>query len=210
MHSSGLGDDGLVEMAAAGDAQAMGELFARYRERLKMLVRLRLDRRLQGRVDPSDVLQEAYLDASHRVNDFSRQRPMPLFLWLRFLTVQRLLITHRQHLGTKMRDAAGEVSLYRRSLPEATTGSLAAQLLGKLTSPDQAAARAERQLKLQEALNGMDAIDREVLALRHFEQLSNGETAEALGISKTAASNRYVRALDRLREILEGMGLSME
>ena len=109
---------------------------------------------------------------------------------------------HRQHLGAQMRDAGQEVSLYRGALPEATSVSLAALLLGRLTSPTQAAQRAEMKLRLQEVLNGMDPIDREVLTLRHFEELSNAETAQVLGIGKTAASNRYIRALKRLKEIL--------
>jgi RNA polymerase sigma-70 factor (ECF subfamily) len=204
------GNDGLIESAAAGDTRAMGELFAQCRDRLRMLVRLRMDRRVQGRVDPSDILQETFLEASQRIGEFARKKPMPFFLWLRFLTAQRLIIAHRRHLGAQMRDAAGEVSLYARPMPEATSVSLAAQLLGNFTSPDQAAVRAEMQLKLQQALNEMEPMDREVLAMRHFEQLSNGETAQALGISKTAASNRYVRALARLRDIMAGMGLMPE
>ena len=116
------------------------------------------------------------------------------------MTGQRLLQVHRRHLGAAMRDAGREVSLYRGALPQASSASLAAQLLGRLTSASQAAVRAEMQVQLQEALNGMDPIDREVLALRHFEELSNGEAAEVLGLSKTAASNRYVRALGRLKE----------
>ena len=194
--------------AAAGDSAAIGELFSRYRERLRTMVRLRLDRRLQGRVDASDVLQEAFIEASRRLPDFSLQNVserMPFFLWLRFITGQRLLIVHRRHLGTKMRDAKEEVSIYRRAMPEATTVSLAAQVLGRLTSPTRAAARAELQLQLQQALTGMDATDREVLILRHFEELNNNDTAAVLGISKTAASNRYVRALKRLRHILAGI-----
>jgi RNA polymerase sigma-70 factor (ECF subfamily) len=127
---------------------------------------------------------------------------MPLFLWLRFLVGQRLLLVHRQHLGVKARDAGRDVSLYQGALPEATSESLAAHLLGHLTSPSQAAARAELQLRLQQVLNGMETIDREVLALRHFEQLSNKETAHVLGIQERAASNRYVRALRRLKEVL--------
>jgi RNA polymerase sigma-70 factor (ECF subfamily) len=188
----------------------MGELFAQYRDRLRVMVRLRMDRRLQGRVDPSDVLQEAFFEASQRIGDYHQKQPMPFFLWLRFLTAQRLLNVHRRHLGAKMRAANEEVSIYRGAIPEATSVSLAAQLLGRLTSPDNAAMRAELQLQLQEALNRMDPIDREVLTLRHFEELNNNEVAQVLGISKTAASNRYVRALGRLREALEGMGLAME
>ena len=200
--------DKLIGLAAAGDSAALGALFAHYRERLKTMVRLRLDRRLQGRVDASDVLQEAFIEAAQRLPEYARAAPaqrMPLFLWLRFLTGQRMLIVHRRHLGARMRSAKEEVSLYRRAMPEATTVSLAAQLLGRLTSPTQAAARAELQLHLQQALNSMDPMDREVLTLRHFEELNNNETAAALGISKTAASNRYVRALRRLRHILAGL-----
>jgi RNA polymerase sigma-70 factor (ECF subfamily) len=190
---------------AAGDRQALAELFARYRDRLRHMVKLRLDRRLQGRIDPSDVLQEAYLDVAQRAAEYAARPTMPFFLWLRWLTGQRLLMLHRQHLGTKMRDAGQEVSLYRGALPQASSVSLAAQLLGRMTSPSLAAVRAEMQLQLQEALNSMDPIDREVLTLRHFEELSNGETAAVLGIGKAAASNRYVRALKRLKEVLSSM-----
>ena len=102
-----------------------------------------------------------------------------------------------------MRDAGREVSLYRGALPEASSASLAAQLLGRLTTASQAAIRAERQLRLQAVLNSMDPMDREILALRHFEQLTNGEAAQVLGLSKTAANNRYIRALGRLRDLLE-------
>jgi RNA polymerase sigma-70 factor (ECF subfamily) len=128
-----------------------------------------------------------------------------LFLWLRLVTGERLLIIHRRHLGAQMRDAGQEVSLHRGPFPQATSASLAAQLLGRLTSPTQAAIRAEMQVRLQEALNSMDPLDREVLVLRHFEELSNNETAAVLGIRKSAASNRYVRALKRLKEILATM-----
>jgi RNA polymerase sigma-70 factor (ECF subfamily) len=190
---------------AAGDAQALAELFARYRDRLRRMVKLRLDRRLQGRVDASDVLQDAYLDAARRAADYAANPTMPFFLWLRFLTGQRLLMVHRQHLGARMRDVGQEVSLYRGALPQASSLSLAAQLLGRITSPSLAAVRAEMQIKLQEALNGMDPLDREVLTLRHFEELSNGETAAVLGIQKSAASNRYIRALKRLKEVLSAM-----
>jgi RNA polymerase sigma-70 factor (ECF subfamily) len=190
---------------AAGDQQALADLFARYRDRLRRMVKLRLDRRLQGRVDASDVLQEAYLDVASRAAEYAARPTMPFFLWLRFLTGQRLLMVHRQHLGTRMRDAGQEVSLYRGALPQASSVSLAAQLLGRMTSPSLAAVRAEMQLKLQEALNSMDPIDREVLTLRHFEELSNSETASVLGLQKAAASNRYIRALKRLKEVLSTM-----
>lgn len=195
----------LLGRARAGDQAALAALFTRYRERLRQMVRLRLDRRLQGRLDPSDVLQEAYLDFARRLPEYATDPALPFFLWLRGLTGQRLIDLHRQHLGAKMRDAAQEVSLYRGALPQASSVSLAAQLLGRLTSASQAAIRAETQIRVQEALNSMDPMDREVLALRHFEMLSNDETAQVLGIKKTAASNRYIRALKRLKDILAGL-----
>src|SRR5262249_4156829 len=168
--------------ARSADPKALGEVWDRYRERLRRLVRLRLDRRLQGRVDPSDVLQEAFLDFQARARDYVQQPDMPFFLWLRFLTGQRLQLIHRHHLGTQMRDAGREVSLQRGAMPQATSVSLAAQLLGRFTSVTQAVQRAEMQLILQEAINAMDPLDREILALRHFEELSNEETAQVLGI----------------------------
>jgi RNA polymerase sigma-70 factor (ECF subfamily) len=195
-----------VQRAATGDQVLWGELLQGHRARLRKLVALRLDPRLQGRVDPSDVIQEAYLDASRRLTDYAREpEPMPFFLWLRFLVGQKLLELQRRHLGAQARDACREVSLYRGPMPEASSAAIAAQLLGRNTSPSQAAIRAERKLRLQEALNQMDPIDREVLVLRHFEQLSNGEAALVLGLDKSASSKRYARALIRLKDLLVAM-----
>jgi RNA polymerase sigma-70 factor (ECF subfamily) len=192
----------LLQQAAQGDQQAWAELLERHGDRLRRMVALRLDRRLRGRVDASDVLQEAYLDAWRRLGAYVNEPAMPFFLWLRFLVSQKLLEQHRRHLGARGRDAGREVALFHGQLPEASSAALAAHLLGRLTSPSQAALRAERKLLLQEALNAMDPVDREVLVLRHFEQLSNGEAAEVLGLDKSAASKRYARALVRLKEIL--------
>ena len=153
----------------------------------------------------SDVLQEAYLEIAKRFPEYTANPAQPFFLWLRFLTGQKLIDLHRHHLGAKMRDVDQEVSLYRGALPQASSVSLAQQLLGRLTSPSQAAIRAETQLRVQEALNSMDPLDREVLTLRHFEQLTNDETAAVLGLRKSAASNRYVRALKRLKDILSAL-----
>jgi RNA polymerase sigma-70 factor (ECF subfamily) len=193
----------LLQRAAGGDPAAQQELFSRYRDRLKRMVRLRLSRRLQGRLDDSDVLQEAYLDISSRLQEYVREPRLPFFLWLRHLTGLKLAEVHRRHLGTQLRDADREVSLHRGGFPEADSVSLAAQLLGKLTTPSQAAIRAEQRLHVQEALNQMDPIDREVLALKHFEQLSTSEIAEVLGMSKAGAGSRYLRAIKRLRQIME-------
>jgi RNA polymerase sigma-70 factor (ECF subfamily) len=200
---SGIED--LVHRVRAGDQGALATLFAVYRTRLRLMVRLRLDRRLQGRVDPSDVLQDAFLDITQRLPEYIVQPEMPFYLWLRLLTGQRLLALHRRHLGAQMRDAGQEVSLYRGALPQASSASLAAQLLGRLTSPTQAAIRAELQIRLQEALNELDPIDREILTLRHFEAMTNNETATVLGLQKAAASNRYIRALKRLKAVLNAI-----
>jgi RNA polymerase sigma-70 factor (ECF subfamily) len=193
--------DTLLDRARGGDQQAVAELFDRYRDRLKRMVRLRMDRRLQGRVDASDVLQDAYLDLAKRMPEYAANPAIPFFLWLRLLTGQRLLALHRRHLGAKMRDAGQELSLHH-DMPLASSVSMAEQLLGGLTSPTQAAMKAEMQARLQEALDSLEPMDREVLVLRHFEELSNNETAAVLGIQKTAASNRYVRALKRLKDVL--------
>jgi RNA polymerase sigma-70 factor (ECF subfamily) len=182
--------------------QVLADVFERNRQRLTQMVSLRLDRRLRGRVDASDILQEAFLECAERFGDYLANPTMPLYLWVRFLTGQKLIDLHRRHLGVKMRDAGQEVSLYQGALPQASSVSLAAQLLGQLTSASRAAIRAETQIRVQEALNIMDAMDREILTLRHFEMLTNEETAHVLGIKKTAASNRYIRALRRLKEIL--------
>jgi RNA polymerase sigma-70 factor (ECF subfamily) len=194
----------VIRRAGEGDTAGLEGLFERYRPRLRRMIRLRLDRRLQGRVDPSDVIQEAYVEVSRGLAAYLRDPSLPFFLWLRLVTGQKLALAHRRHLGVQARDAGREVSLYRGALPEATSAALAAQLIGKQTSPSQAAARAELKIRLQEALNSMDELDREVLALRHFEHLTNAETSRVLGISEPAACNRYVRALERLKKVLTG------
>jgi RNA polymerase sigma-70 factor, ECF subfamily len=206
MSGEGQQDDGdLLVRIEGGDEQALTELFTRHRERLRRMIRLRLDRRLQGRIDSSDVLQDAYVKIAGGARDHLARPDMPPFLWIRFLTGQTLQALHRHHLKVHMRDAGQEVSLRHRATPQANSVSLAEMLLGRLTSPTRAARRAEMQLKLQEMLNAMEPFDREVLALRHFEGLSNGEVALVLGLSKTAASNRYIRALERLKAMLAGM-----
>jgi RNA polymerase sigma-70 factor (ECF subfamily) len=180
-----------------------GQFLSAHRDRLRRMVALRLDQRLRGRIDPSDVIQEAFLEVVERQSEYQRQPdPMPPFLWLRFLTLQRLQLVHRQQLGTRARDAAREVSIHRGPFPAASSAALAARLLGHDTRASDAAIRAERTQRLQEALDGMDEIDREVLVLRHFEQLGNGECARVLGLSESAANKRYIRALRRLKAML--------
>jgi RNA polymerase sigma-70 factor, ECF subfamily len=192
----------LLGRARAGDRLACSELLERHRDRLRRMVDLRLDWRLRGRLDPSDVLQEAYLDVARRLEDYLSDPKLPPFLWLRLIVGERLTNLHRHHLGSRMRDASREISLYHEALPEASSAALASMLLGRHTSPTQAALRAERMLRVQEALNSLDPLDREVLALRHFEQLNRAETAVVLGISEEAGAKRYIRALKRLKDVL--------
>jgi RNA polymerase sigma-70 factor, ECF subfamily len=194
-----------LRRARSGDERAVALLFDTFRERLKRMVQLRMDRRLCGRVDASDVLQEAYLEVHKRFAEWVADQRYPLFLWLRLVTGQKLTDLHRHHLGAQMRDAGQEVSLYRGALPQASSASLAAHLLGEMTSASQEAIRAEHKLIVQEALNSMDALDREVLVLRHFEHLNNDETAVVLGLKRSTASQRYIRALKRLKEILSAI-----
>jgi RNA polymerase sigma-70 factor (ECF subfamily) len=198
-------DEELLDAARNGDEGALAVLVERPRDRLERMVRLRLDRRLQGRVDPADVVQEAYLAVRGKFPRYSADPRLPFFLWLRLEVGQKLVDVHRFHLGTQMRDAGQEVSLHRGPLPQVTSLSLAEHLLGKLTSASQAAMRAELKLRVQQALNGMDPQDREVLILRHFEELSNAEAAQVLVIKPSAAANRYVRALKRLKDVFQGM-----
>ena len=198
-------DEELLNAARNGDEAALAVLVERHRDRLERMVRLRMDQRLQGRVDPADVLQDAYLAVRGKFPQYSADPRLPFFLWLRLEVGQKLVDVHRFHLGTKMRDAGQEVSLHRGALPQVTSFLLAEHLLGKLTTASQAAMRVELKLRVQEALNSMDPHDREVLILRHFEELSNAEAAQVLGIKPSAAVNRYVRALKRLKDVFQGM-----
>jgi RNA polymerase sigma-70 factor, ECF subfamily len=195
----------LIERARAGEREALNSLFARHRDRLRRMVEIRLDPRLQARLDASDVVQDAYLEVAERLEEYLRNPKLPLFLWLRLVVGERLQKLHRHHLGAQMRDANREVSLYRGALPPTSSAALAAQLVGKQTSPTQAAVRAERILRLQEALNTLDPTDREILSLRHFEELTAAESAQVLGIEESAAAKRYFRALRRLKQILANM-----
>jgi RNA polymerase sigma-70 factor (ECF subfamily) len=193
-----------LRRAAQGDGRCLDELFTRYRPRLKRMVKLRLDPRVQGRVDPSELLQQTYLDTARQLADYLREPSLPFFLWLRQVAGRKLELVHRQHLGDQVAGAGREVSLYRGALPEAPAAALAAQLLGKPPAPGESATRAGLKIRIQDALNGMEALDREVLALRHFEQLSNAEAALVLGLTESATCNRFVRALERLHGVLRG------
>jgi RNA polymerase sigma-70 factor, ECF subfamily len=205
MSADSRSNDDLLDAARSGDEGALAVLVERHRQRLERMVWLRMDRRLQGRVDPADVVQEAYLAVRGKFAQYVAEPRLTFFLWLRLEVGQKLVEVHRFHLKTQMRDAGQEVSLHRGALPQVTSLSLAEHLLGKLTSASHAAMRAELKLKVEEALNSMAPHDREVLILRHFEELSIAEAAEVLGIKPSAAGNRYMRALKRLKDVFEEM-----
>jgi len=179
--------------------EAVAELLGRYREKLLRMITLRLDGRILGKVDREDILQDAFLEAARRIQDYLDQPSVPFFVWLRQITSQVLIDTHRRYLGAKMRDVNLEVSSHRVGPAGTSSAFLVAQLADSLTTPSQFAAREEMVSELRTALEKLGQIDREVLVLRHLEELSNNEVAQILGIDKYAASKRYLRALERLR-----------
>ena len=164
-----------------------------------------MDRRLRGRVDAADVVQDAFVEATAHRAEYFRTPALPLFLWLRGVVGNKLLEVHRHHLATHMRDAKRERPINAPRPPDDTTAALCEHLTAGLTTPCAAAARGEVRTRLAEALDRMDPTDREVLAMRHFEQLSNAEAAQLLGIQERAAAKRYLRALERLKGILSEM-----
>lgn len=188
--------------ASTADGDALGPLLEQHQARLLRMVRIRLDERLRSRIDPVDVVQEAFLDAARRWSDYQRLAEVPLYVWLRFLTIQKLAELHRRHLRWQARSVAREVPLWPGQLPDASSALLAAQLLGRATTPSRAAIRAEGRRRLQSALESMEPADREIIVLRNFEQLSNLEAARILGLNNSTASMRYLRALQRLKKIL--------
>lgn len=192
----------LLRQLEDGDAQALVNLFSKYRPRLKQMLLFRMDHRLIAREDASDILQDVYIDAHKRIRHYFKKPETSFYIWLRQLTTQRLIDVHRRHLTAEMRDAKREVSLNRKQFASNST-SMAVQLVAQLASPSELVAHAELVVQIEVALESMDELDREILALRHFEELRNSEVAEVLGIKEAAASNRYVRALSRLREVLE-------
>jgi len=197
-----------LERLREGDEEAFGELFARFRSRLFQIVSVRMDRRLAGRVDADDILQEVYLDAASRIEHFVHSHSGSFFVWLRLITTQTMANVYRRHLVVKMRDARRDVSIHSAQTSEtyeAPRSPIAMQLLGRLTSPSHVAIRQETLDQIEQAIGSMKEIDREIIVLRHFEQLENKEIAEVLGIHEKAASIRYVRALSRLKDLVVGM-----
>ncbi|MEZ6141225.1 MAG: sigma-70 family RNA polymerase sigma factor [Zavarzinella sp.] len=185
-----------VHLAVQGDAGALNSLLTHYHDRLWRMIVVRLDARLKGRLDADDVIQEAFLEIAQRIREFKED--VHFYIWIRFITLQRLQMLHRHHLGAQMRDARME---QQPKAHMAGTESMADIFLGHLTSPSQAVIRRELTAQLHQILAEMEPLDREVLALRHFEELSNVETAAVLEISPDAASKRHLRALKKLKDV---------
>jgi RNA polymerase sigma-70 factor (ECF subfamily) len=197
-------DPEVALLASAENREAaLGEALQRHRRRLLKMVHLRLDPRLKARVDASDVLQDVYLDVGRRIDTYLEDPRMPFFLWLRFLTAQRIVAQYREHIEAQKRDVRRQAP---GGMPSASTPALVDHLLAQGTTPTQNLARHERRARVRRALEGLGPDDREVLALRHFEELSNEEAAAELGVAPSAASKRHVRALRRLKEALIAAG----
>ena len=203
MKTGGAGDvPGLLDRAVAGDAEAVRALFSDQRDRLKRLVRLRLSRDLTGRVDESQVVEEILGEAAGRLATYAQEPARPLSLWVRQLACSKLAELHGRHLGTSGRGGAGgELTLYGGGLPIADAAGLAARFLGESVESG-ARDRAERRLDIQEALNSLEPLDRELIALKHFERLGFCEIASILGMTEAEAGRRYLGAIRRLREII--------
>ncbi len=193
----------LNDLREAGQ-DALAKHFDSVRDRLKRIVRFRLDYRLNGRVSESDVLQDTFVRAAKRMSRYLAQdEPLPFFVWLRLEINQRLQEIHRFHFGAEKRDVRRELNLETPVHSAQTSLAMAAHLVAKLTSPSRLVERAEQIAQLERSLNEMNELDREVIALRHFEELSNVETAKVLNIDTSAASKRYLRALKKLRQIMQ-------
>ena len=188
----------LIGRARMGDQVALAEVLEQYRDRLRRMVVVRMDPRVRGRFDASDVIQEAYVDISRRIASDGANANIPFFLWLRILTGDRLAQLHRMHLGADMRNAAREVSLGSGVIPPASSVHLASQLAGQFSSVDRGLKREEVRVKLEAAINSMDETDRDVIAMRHFEELSTEEIAIVLDMTRSGVLKRYTRAIRRL------------
>lgn len=196
-------DPAVLERLRTDGQQTLADAFTAHRERFWNLVSFRMHHRVAARVDVDDVLQEAFVAASARLDHYLQDPTYSLFVWLRMIVAQTLIDVHRRHMGAEMRSAAREVSISSPRFPQTTSVSLAGHLMSDQTSASGVLSRDESAERLAAAIATMSELDQETIALRHFEGLTNSETAEVLGLSVTAASNRYVRALVRLREILD-------
>jgi RNA polymerase sigma-70 factor (ECF subfamily) len=192
----------VLDGARAGDASAAGQLLDRHRDALRRMIELRLDRRIRQRVDASDIVQEVMIEANRRLQSFLDEPSMPFHLWLRQMARDRLIDAHRRHRASLRRSVDREQPPAPRTGPDHSTFDLVAQLCDPELTPAAAATMQELQRRFEAALATMDDQDREVVLMRHFEQLSNQDVARTLGLTEPAASMRYLRAIRRLRGLL--------
>ena len=194
----------IIEQLRTSREEALAELYLLVQERLRRVIDFRLDYRLTGRVSNSDVLQETYVRAAQRIDSYLKKPEMPFFVWLRLEANQRLQEIHRFHFGAEKRDIRREVKLKNKQQDQGNTSvQLAAHIVAQMTSASGVFQKAQQIDALEKTLSEMNDTDREVIALRHFEELSNIEAAKVLGIAPEAASKRYIRALKRLKEIMQ-------
>ncbi|MEZ6119837.1 MAG: sigma-70 family RNA polymerase sigma factor [Pirellulaceae bacterium] len=194
----------LLDGAKQGDAEAAGQLLDRHRDALRRMVDMRMDRRIQQRVDASDIVQEVMIEANRRLGTYLENPVMPFHLWLRQMAKDRLIDAHRRHRGSGKRSVDREQANVAPAAMDRSTLELAAQLCDPEMTPAAAATMQELQKRFQAAIEELDEHDREVVLMRHFEQLSNSDVAQALGLTEPAASMRYLRAMRRLRKLLGG------
>jgi RNA polymerase sigma-70 factor (ECF subfamily) len=192
-----LESDRLLQQACNGSMEAFDRLFARHRNDLHRMLDLRMDPRLRQRVDPSDLVQEAHLEAVRRLDQYTRRRPMPFRIWLRRIAYERLLMMRRRHVEAGRRAVGRELAI-----PDNTSMQLAQHVLAGGPTPSQAMVRDELVVRVREAMQRLAETDREVLIMRNLEGLSTREVADSLGIEPAAVSKRYGRALLRLKAIL--------
>jgi RNA polymerase sigma-70 factor (ECF subfamily) len=203
MAAANTDTDHLIEQASQGDRSARQQLLVRHRDRLRKMVRVRMDRRLAARVDPSDVVQEALADAALKLSDYLRRRPIPFYPWLRRLAWERLVKLHRRHIRARIRSVTRE-DADALALPDESALELARRLVAPGSSPSKQVIREEVRGRVQAALARLDESDREVLVMRYLEQLPNAEIGGVLGISEGAVKMRHLRALERIRGLLAG------
>jgi RNA polymerase sigma-70 factor (ECF subfamily) len=193
----------LLDQAKQGESSAVDQLLDQQRPSLRRMIDLRLDPALARRVDASDIVQDVLLEASKRLADYVKNPAMPFHLWLRHIAKDHIIDMHRKHRLAQRRSIDKEQSI-RPALADQSSMDLAAQFIDQELTPASAAIRQELQRRLEGAVAEMDEDDREMILMRHFEQLSNQEVATELGLSEAAASMRYLRAIRRLRTLLAG------
>ena len=200
MHSH-TDTDVLIDQVAAGDHSAANALLNRYRNRIRNVVEFRIDDRVRGRFDPSDVVQDAMVQAGKRLNEYAKSPQIPFYPWLRRIAIDRLLDLHRRHLDAARRTVKREISM-DLELSHASHQALAKRLVAR--SRDSPESLQQRRELVQHLIGELSRADREVLVLRYLEQATNEEAAAILGISENTFSQRHVRALRRVRKLLEG------